>query len=99
MPISSSDPQKQHRVKAKPATKKNTKRKSNKKSVGEGNWWNIKDVIDERLEKGVVHYLVEWDGTDPNTGQPYDPGWVSMKRSIAFSDLVAKSMYRNLKTT
>ncbi|RYP26609.1 hypothetical protein DL768_011685 [Monosporascus sp. mg162] len=77
----SSRAQKQPRSRAKAAPKKKTKRKSAqtiKKNDSE-EWWEVKDIIDERLRRGVVQYLVQWEGTDPKTGQPYEPSWEPSK--------------------
>ncbi|RYP08018.1 hypothetical protein DL764_002164 [Monosporascus ibericus] len=73
----SSKAQKQPRSRAKAAPKKKTKRKSVQRI--NDNWWEIKDILDERRHRGVVQYLVEWEGTDPRTGQPYEPGWEPSK--------------------
>ncbi|RYP66488.1 hypothetical protein DL769_006031 [Monosporascus sp. CRB-8-3] len=77
----SSTPQKQPRPRAKAAPKDKTKRKSAQTINDDDNedWWEIKDIIDERVHRGVVQYLVEWEGIDPWTGQPYKPGWEPSK--------------------
>ncbi|RYP60926.1 hypothetical protein DL770_009887 [Monosporascus sp. CRB-9-2] len=77
----SSTAQKQPRPRAKAAPKKTTKRKSAEtiKDDDREDWWEIKDIIDERRHRGVVQYLVQWEGTDPGTGQPYEPGWEPSK--------------------
>ncbi|RYP65397.1 hypothetical protein DL771_008342 [Monosporascus sp. 5C6A] len=74
----SSTAQKQPRPRAKAAPKKKTKRKS-AQTINDDDWWEIKDIIGERLHRGVVQYLVEWEGTDPKTGQPYEPSWEPSK--------------------
>ncbi|RYP23521.1 hypothetical protein DL765_001035 [Monosporascus sp. GIB2] len=74
--------QKQPRSRARAAPKRKTKRKSAQTINDDDDsedWWEIRDIIGERLHRGVVHYLVEWEGTDPRTGQPYEPGWEPSK--------------------
>ncbi|RYP34866.1 hypothetical protein DL766_002764 [Monosporascus sp. MC13-8B] len=77
----SSTAQKQPRSRARAAPKRKTKRKSAQTTNDDDSedWWEIKDIIGERLHRGVVHYLVQWEGTDPRTGQPYEPGWEPSK--------------------
>ncbi|RYP16184.1 hypothetical protein DL767_010213 [Monosporascus sp. MG133] len=77
----SSTAQKQPRSRAKAAPKKKAKRKSNQTISDDDSedWWEIKDIIDERRHRGVVQYLVQWEGSDPRTGQPYEPSWEPSK--------------------
>ncbi|KAI5867313.1 hypothetical protein GGS23DRAFT_547776 [Durotheca rogersii] len=37
-------------------------------------WFSIRDIVDEKSERGRTYYLVDWEGTDRN-GQPYQPSW------------------------
>jgi hypothetical protein len=41
----------------------------------EEDWFSIRDIIDEKRERGRILYLVDWEGTDEN-GRRYDPTWV-----------------------
>lgn len=82
--LSSSTVQKQHRSITRPVTKK--KRRQSKPTPTKkksSSWWEIKDIIDEKLEKGLVKYLVAWEGIDPETDLPYEPSWVWSHRSLA----------------
>ncbi|KAI0439206.1 hypothetical protein F4803DRAFT_564676 [Xylaria telfairii] len=40
---------------------------------GEG-WFTIRDIIDEKTERGRILYLIDWEGVDHN-GRRYDPTW------------------------
>lgn len=40
-------------------------------------WFAIKEILDERRLRGRLEYLVDWEGTDRNTGRPYSQSWVS----------------------
>ncbi|KAI0457986.1 hypothetical protein F5B21DRAFT_58233 [Xylaria acuta] len=40
---------------------------------GEG-WFTIRDIIDEKIERGRILYLIDWEGTDQD-GRRYDPTW------------------------
>ena len=44
--------------------------------LGKG-WYAIRDIIEEKAERGHIHYLIDWEGTDPQ-GQPYHPTWVRL---------------------
>jgi hypothetical protein len=48
----------------------------------EGEWYAIKDIVDEKIERGVRHYLIDWCN-DAVTGKSYDKSWVccSYKRA------------------
>ncbi|KAI2615937.1 hypothetical protein GGR54DRAFT_611589 [Hypoxylon sp. NC1633] len=37
-------------------------------------WFTIRDIIDEKIERGKRYYLIDWDGSDKN-GQPHKPSW------------------------
>ncbi|KAI0490890.1 hypothetical protein F4859DRAFT_26744 [Xylaria cf. heliscus] len=37
-------------------------------------WFTIRDIIDEKVERGRILYLIDWDGTDQD-GHRYDPTW------------------------
>ncbi|KAI1367564.1 hypothetical protein F5Y08DRAFT_58770 [Xylaria arbuscula] len=41
--------------------------------LGNG-WYAIRDIIEEKAERGRIRYLIDWEGSDPN-GQPYEPTW------------------------
>jgi hypothetical protein len=36
--------------------------------------WDVKKILDEDVAHG--EYFVEWEGTDPTTGEPWAPTWV-----------------------
>lgn len=42
----------------------------------EGEWYAIKDIVDEKLVRGVRHYLIDWCN-DPVSGKVYETSWVS----------------------
>lgn len=54
-------------------------RKSNKRSSKGPSqpeeWYTIRQILDERIVKGQVEYLVDWDD-NVNTGEVYPPSWV-----------------------
>ncbi|TGJ86540.1 hypothetical protein E0Z10_g2215 [Xylaria hypoxylon] len=37
-------------------------------------WFTIRDIIDEKTERGRILYLIDWDGTD-QSGRRYEPTW------------------------
>jgi hypothetical protein len=37
--------------------------------------FEIRDIIDEKIEKGILYYKVDW-ADNPTTGERYDPTWV-----------------------
>lgn len=41
----------------------------------EDTWYEIKDIVNEKYEKGRLWYRVDW-ADHPVTGEPYDPSWV-----------------------
>ncbi|KAI0011058.1 hypothetical protein F4779DRAFT_626738 [Xylariaceae sp. FL0662B] len=56
-------------------TPKPKKRKSTHVSNEvEPDWYNIKGIIDEKVHKGKLYYLIDWDGADKN-GEPHKPTW------------------------
>ncbi|KAI8959080.1 hypothetical protein F5Y11DRAFT_15842 [Daldinia sp. FL1419] len=75
------------RVSSKSTKKKNKKKKKKKKTAhttDEGkdetesevrtDWFAIRDIIDEKLERGRTYYLVDWEGADED-GKPHAPSW------------------------
>ncbi|ORY71305.1 uncharacterized protein BCR38DRAFT_479809 [Pseudomassariella vexata] len=61
-------------------TSKPKKRKSKRKVSGQrSDWFEINNIIDERDYRGRRQCLVDWKGTDPATGRPYDATWESEK--------------------
>ncbi|KAI1247044.1 hypothetical protein MGN70_010929 [Eutypa lata] len=42
-----------------------------------GGWHGIKEIVGEGRERGSLVYLVEWEGSDPNTGVMWPCSWVS----------------------
>jgi hypothetical protein len=34
--------------------------------------WSVLEIVKEDKRR----YLVKWEGTDPDTGKPWDPSWV-----------------------
>ncbi|KAI1754573.1 hypothetical protein F4782DRAFT_528493 [Xylaria castorea] len=59
---------------------------------GEG-WFTIRDIIDEKIERGRILYLIDWEGTDQN-GRRYDPTWEPAANVTA----VAINAWRDKKT-
>jgi hypothetical protein len=46
-------------------------------SPGEADdFWAVKDIKNEKIERGRVLYLIEWEGTNPDTGRAWEPTWV-----------------------
>lgn len=45
-------------------------------------WYAIKQILDERRKRGRLEYLVDWEGTDRNTGRPYPQSWVGWAISL-----------------
>ncbi|KAH8652151.1 hypothetical protein BX600DRAFT_89092 [Xylariales sp. PMI_506] len=56
-----------------PKKRKSTHERAPVNSSGE--FWEIKDICDERINQGVLEYLVEWKDINPRTGRPYKPSW------------------------
>lgn len=55
--------------------KSSSRRKSKQKPKVEDELYAIKDIIDEKYERGRVWYRIDWED-DPNTGEQFDPSWV-----------------------
>lgn len=57
-----------------PAQSRNKKTKRESPAAGDG-FWEIKGIINEKLVKGQVLYLIDWeDGAE--TGEHFSPTWV-----------------------
>ena len=41
----------------------------------QGGLWTARAILAEKVVKGKKHYLIDWEGTDPATGEPYEPSW------------------------
>lgn len=54
----------------------------NKPGSESQDWFSIRDIIQEKIHKGKLYYLVDWED-DVRTGDPYEPSWV---RSLATSE-------------
>lgn len=52
--------------------------------------WEAKNILDERTRtvrgRSVGEYLVDWMGTDTETGKPWDPTW--QKKTDCTNDLI-----------
>ncbi|KAI1645595.1 uncharacterized protein F4817DRAFT_343082 [Daldinia loculata] len=71
-----------------------------KREVKNG-WFAIRDIIDEKFERGKTYYLVDWEGTD-ETGNPHVPSWEPEQNvtSLAINDWMvrkARSKYTQEK--
>lgn len=71
--------------KSKPTAKR---RRQETPSESVGAWFSIRDILDEKTERGRTLYLIDWDGTDQN-GQRYDPTWVRSHKRTEFSPWLA----------
>ena len=62
---------------AKPAKEKSQPPLANDEGVEsqEGEWYAIKDIVEEKIERGVRYYLIDWCN-DAVTGKSYDKSWV-----------------------
>ncbi|KAI0844568.1 hypothetical protein F5Y00DRAFT_248311 [Daldinia vernicosa] len=62
----------------------------NKREVKNG-WFAIRDIIDEKFERGKTYYLVDWEGTD-ETGNPHVPSWEPKQNvtSLAINDWMVR---------
>ncbi|KAK5630832.1 hypothetical protein RRF57_006547 [Xylaria bambusicola] len=69
-PSSSPSPSPSPIARSKPKTKQGQK---SSPKLGKG-WFAIRDITDEKVEKGRIFYLIDWEGTDLN-GRPYEPNW------------------------
>lgn len=52
------------------------KRKPRKPASQTDDWWEVRNIVDERPRGSTVEYLVDWED-DRRTGEPYQPSWVS----------------------
>ncbi|KAL1903173.1 hypothetical protein Sste5346_000458 [Sporothrix stenoceras] len=61
----------------------------------EGEWYAIKDIVDEKLVRGVRHYLIDWCN-DPVSGKVYEKSWIpardANKEAIDDWKLVKKAL-------
>lgn len=44
-----------------------------------GDLWEAITILDERGESGSGHYLIQWAGEDPDTGEAWEPTWERRK--------------------
>lgn len=49
---------------------------------GSGEWFAIRDIVDEKVERGVRQYLIDWDD-HPVTGEVYPKSWVQLTSDCA----------------
>jgi len=49
---------------------------------GEDGYWPALEILGERKHE----YLVNWDGTDPETGRPWSPSWT--RKTEVTDDLI-----------
>ncbi|CAK7268336.1 hypothetical protein SEPCBS57363_003042 [Sporothrix epigloea] len=47
-----------------------------------GEWFAIRDIVDEKVERGVRQYLVDWED-HPVTGEVYPKSWVQLTTDCA----------------
>jgi hypothetical protein len=69
-PASSNTPRNPKRRRRSAAAAQQKKRKAKSEVL-----YEVRDIIDEKVEKGKVFYLVDW-ADDPVTGEKFDPTWV-----------------------
>lgn len=41
----------------------------------QGQVWQARAILEEKVIKGKKYYLIDWEGIDPTTGQNYEPSW------------------------
>ncbi|KAI1798892.1 hypothetical protein F4811DRAFT_151492 [Daldinia bambusicola] len=85
--------------KRKKLTQASARTRSQNKREGENDWFEIQDIIDEKLERGRQYYLVDWKGTD-ETGKPHEPSWVPKQNltSLAIQEwMVRKARPKHTK--
>ncbi|CAI4213762.1 unnamed protein product [Parascedosporium putredinis] len=59
-------------------------------STNDDDWYSIKAILDERKTKfGKLEYLVDWEGLNPETGEPYEPWWHRALTELAATTLAA----------
>ncbi|KAI1661191.1 hypothetical protein F4813DRAFT_346725 [Daldinia decipiens] len=65
--------------------------KSEDKREVKNGWFAIRDIIDEKFERGKTYYLVDWEGTD-ETGNPHVPSWEPKQNvtSLAINDWMVR---------
>jgi hypothetical protein len=52
-------------------------------SVGDADgFWAVKDILDEKTERGRTSYLIQWAGIDPDTHGAWEPTWVCAVTAI-----------------
>ncbi|KAI0196516.1 hypothetical protein EV127DRAFT_416736 [Xylaria flabelliformis] len=67
-------PRDQPRGQPKPQPKPKKPKQKKAEPEAEEGWYTIRDIIDEKIERGRILYLIDWEGTDQN-GRRYDPTW------------------------
>ncbi|KIH88019.1 hypothetical protein SPBR_06331 [Sporothrix brasiliensis 5110] len=65
----------------------------------DGEWYAIKDIVDEKLERGVRYYLIDWCN-DAVTGKSYEKSWIPARdaNSEAVRDWKQVKKARNIQT-
>ncbi|KAK7421769.1 hypothetical protein QQX98_001983 [Neonectria punicea] len=60
-------------------------KRSSKAAPQTEEWYTIRQILDERIVKGKVEYLVDWDD-NINTGESYPPSWSEEVTEVAFQE-------------
>lgn len=58
-----------------PSSSTPSKGPQKRKRKRESQYWSIKGILDEKKEQGHIFFLIDWVGTDPDTGKPYEQSW------------------------
>ncbi|KAF2727154.1 hypothetical protein EJ04DRAFT_529673 [Polyplosphaeria fusca] len=61
-----------------------TRTRASQRPVIAGDWWEAKQILDEDGNS----YLIDWEGTDPDSNLPYEPSW-ELKENVT-DDLKAE---------
>lgn len=62
--------------------RRSTQRKRRPATQPEDEWYSIREIKDEKIVKGIIYYLVDWEDNS-QTGEQYSPTWVCILGATA----------------
>jgi hypothetical protein len=60
----------------------------------QGEVWQARAILEEKVIKGKKYYLIDWEGVDPTTGQNYEPSWGDQPTRALLNDWLEKRKSR-----
>jgi len=60
----------------------------------QGEVWQARAILEEKVIKGKKHYLIDWEGIDPTTGENYEPSWGNQPTRALLNDWLERRKSR-----